>query len=199
MRPGPTSFIVRRRPGPLSFPLSHCLLHRCTLRESLCDLLPFTTMISKHILARLRTLTRPACRSSQPAVRYPNPVQTRSYSDAPLPSPAAPASTPPTEANSHSKSSLNETELKKFAAISETWFFLLFFFELLIDCLLIWRILLHFVLLLCWFVWFFVELMLGGMLKDRLSRCMRWIRRELRLLGPHCAGILGNFSMFMQI
>ncbi|KAH6788838.1 coenzyme Q 3 [Perilla frutescens var. frutescens] len=76
-------------------------------------------MISKHILARLRTLTRPACRSSQPVNQYK--LQTRRYSDAPLPSPAAPASTSPPAANLRSKSSLNETELRKFAAISETW------------------------------------------------------------------------------
>ncbi|XP_057792279.1 ubiquinone biosynthesis O-methyltransferase, mitochondrial isoform X2 [Salvia miltiorrhiza] len=82
-------------------------------------------MMSKHILARLRPLTRPACRSSQPANytthEFHHKLQSRRYSDSPLPSPAAPAPTPPPSAKIYSKSSLNEAELKKFAAISETW------------------------------------------------------------------------------
>ncbi|KAG6419430.1 hypothetical protein SASPL_121652 [Salvia splendens] len=70
-------------------------------------------MISKHILARARLLARPGGRSSQPL----NKLQSRRYSAAP----AVPASTPSTAANVPSKSSLNEDELKKFAAIAETW------------------------------------------------------------------------------
>ncbi|XP_047940704.1 ubiquinone biosynthesis O-methyltransferase, mitochondrial [Salvia hispanica] len=67
-------------------------------------------MISKHIVARARLLARPVGRSSKPA----NKLQSRRYS-------SAPASTPSTAANVPSKSSLNEDELKKFAAIAETW------------------------------------------------------------------------------
>ncbi|XP_041992294.1 ubiquinone biosynthesis O-methyltransferase, mitochondrial-like [Salvia splendens] len=70
-------------------------------------------MTSKHILARARLLARPVGRSSQPA----NKLQSRRYSAAS----AVPASTPPPAANVPSKSSLNEDELKKFAAIAETW------------------------------------------------------------------------------
>ncbi|KAL1560572.1 Hexaprenyldihydroxybenzoate methyltransferase, mitochondrial [Salvia divinorum] len=66
-------------------------------------------MISKHILARARMLARPA-----------NKLQSRRYSDAPA-APAVLASTHPPAANISSKSSLNEAELKKFAAIAETW------------------------------------------------------------------------------
>ncbi|KAI3457091.1 hypothetical protein Pfo_013754 [Paulownia fortunei] len=83
-------------------------------------------MVSKHLLNRLRTLTRPALHFPRPTnpcwnSEFLHKLQTRRYSDAPQPSPAAPASTPPPASNLHSKSSLNETELKKFAAISETW------------------------------------------------------------------------------
>ncbi|XP_047950535.1 ubiquinone biosynthesis O-methyltransferase, mitochondrial-like [Salvia hispanica] len=95
-------------------------------------------MIPRQILARARLLARPAPRSSQPvnhyypSLEFHHNLQTRRYSDAPLPIPAAanpitpvspepplvPVSTPSPTA---SKSSLNEAELKKFAAISETW------------------------------------------------------------------------------
>ncbi|XP_042011259.1 ubiquinone biosynthesis O-methyltransferase, mitochondrial-like [Salvia splendens] len=95
-------------------------------------------MIPRQILARARLLARPAGLSSQtanhyyPSLEFHHKLQTRRYSDAPLPIPAAanpittvspepplvPVSTPSLTA---SKSSLNEAELKKFAAISETW------------------------------------------------------------------------------
>ncbi|KAL1555704.1 Hexaprenyldihydroxybenzoate methyltransferase, mitochondrial [Salvia divinorum] len=97
-------------------------------------------MIPRQILARARSLARPAGRSSQPANHYPSlefhhKLRTRCYSEAPLPSPAAanpvtPVSPEPPlvpvaahlpAADLRSKSSLNEAELKKFAAISETW------------------------------------------------------------------------------
>ncbi|KAK4438907.1 Ubiquinone biosynthesis O-methyltransferase, mitochondrial [Sesamum alatum] len=83
-------------------------------------------MASKHLLARLRTLTRPAFHYLNPRFLYPNPNslhehQTRTYSDAPQPSPAAQALATPPGSSLQSKSSLNEAELKKFAAIAETW------------------------------------------------------------------------------
>ncbi|KAL3638276.1 Hexaprenyldihydroxybenzoate methyltransferase, mitochondrial [Castilleja foliolosa] len=94
-------------------------------------------MVSKHSLTRILHLTRPALHSSRTInlCAYPEfarKIQIRRYSDTPPPSSAAPASTPrlspavpvstpPLASNLHSKSSLNEAELKKFAAIADTW------------------------------------------------------------------------------
>ncbi|KAL0306754.1 UNVERIFIED_CONTAM: Ubiquinone biosynthesis O-methyltransferase, mitochondrial [Sesamum radiatum] len=83
-------------------------------------------MASKHLLARLRTLTRPALHYSTPRFLCRNPNylhehQTRTYSDASQPSPPSQASATPPGSSLHSKSSLNQAELKKFAAIAETW------------------------------------------------------------------------------
>ncbi|EYU31619.1 hypothetical protein ABFS82_13G041100 [Erythranthe guttata] len=83
-------------------------------------------MVSKHLLTRIYSMTRPVLQIPQPRnlcshPKFVHELQTRLFSDAPPPSPAAPASTPPPASNLQSKSSLNETELKKFAAISETW------------------------------------------------------------------------------
>ncbi|KAK6157522.1 hypothetical protein DH2020_011770 [Rehmannia glutinosa] len=83
-------------------------------------------MVSKHLLTRLRTLTRPAihCRRSSnfcPNPKFLHELQSRRYSDAPQSSPAASAPTPPPASNLNSKSSLNEIELRKFAAIADTW------------------------------------------------------------------------------
>ncbi|GFP87896.1 hexaprenyldihydroxybenzoate methyltransferase mitochondrial [Phtheirospermum japonicum] len=94
-------------------------------------------MVPKHLLTRILNLTRPALHCPRPTnlCAYPefaHKLQTRRYSDtlppppaspssAPPPSPAAPVSTPPLASNLHSKSSLNEAELKKFAAIADTW------------------------------------------------------------------------------
>ncbi|KAL0399673.1 UNVERIFIED_CONTAM: Ubiquinone biosynthesis O-methyltransferase, mitochondrial [Sesamum radiatum] len=83
-------------------------------------------MASKHLLARLRTLTRPASLCSPPRFLYRSPNflhehPIRTYADAPQPSPAAQASATLPGSSLYSKSSLNETELKKFAAIAESW------------------------------------------------------------------------------
>ncbi|KAL3651319.1 Hexaprenyldihydroxybenzoate methyltransferase, mitochondrial [Castilleja foliolosa] len=95
-------------------------------------------MVSKHLLTRFVNVTRPILHRPRPTnlCAYPDffahKLQTRRYSDTPPPSAAAPASvslpsseapvyTPPSVSNLNSKSSLNEAELKKFAAIAETW------------------------------------------------------------------------------
>ncbi|KAL8537595.1 hypothetical protein ACS0TY_012641 [Phlomoides rotata] len=83
-------------------------------------------MVSKHLLARLRTLNLSALNCSRTTIHCIDPAvhhkfQTRRYSYAPPPSSLAPASIPPQASNFRSKSSLNETELIKFASISETW------------------------------------------------------------------------------
>ncbi|KAL0353999.1 UNVERIFIED_CONTAM: Ubiquinone biosynthesis O-methyltransferase, mitochondrial [Sesamum angustifolium] len=58
---------------------------------------------------------------SLPEPNYLHEHQTRTYSDAPQPSPATQASATPPGSSLHSKSSLNQAELKKFSAIAETW------------------------------------------------------------------------------
>ncbi|KAL2476615.1 Ubiquinone biosynthesis O-methyltransferase [Abeliophyllum distichum] len=90
-------------------------------------------MASKLLLTRLRTLTRntqPYSHILRPSKPFGSPnfelqklLQTRQYSDAPQPTPIDPAAVPsPAAANfKRPKSSLNETELKKFSAIAETW------------------------------------------------------------------------------
>ncbi|KAL2496684.1 Ubiquinone biosynthesis O-methyltransferase [Forsythia ovata] len=90
-------------------------------------------MTSKLLLTQLRTLTRntqpyshilrPLKSSRSPNFELQTLLQTRQYSDAPQPAPIDPAAVPsPAAANfKRTKSSLNETELKKFSAIAETW------------------------------------------------------------------------------
>ncbi|KAG8385229.1 hypothetical protein BUALT_Bualt03G0020400 [Buddleja alternifolia] len=75
-------------------------------------------MVRKHLITRLRNLTRPA---SHLHSHCPNFLQTRRhFSDAPPP-PASALPPPPPASNVHSKSSLNQTELNKFASIADTW------------------------------------------------------------------------------
>ncbi|PIN21360.1 Methyltransferase [Handroanthus impetiginosus] len=83
-------------------------------------------MSSKHLLTRIRTLVRPGlqCPLFKNGCRNPSflhELQTRDYSDVPQQIPAAPASNPLPVANSRSKSSLKPAEIKKFAAMAETW------------------------------------------------------------------------------
>ncbi|KAL6553753.1 hypothetical protein OROMI_019426 [Orobanche minor] len=83
-------------------------------------------MVSNHLLTRIRTLNRHFLHRPRLPNLYSHPefshnLQTRGYPGTPPPSPAAPACTPPQASNLLSKSSLNEDELKKFAAIAGTW------------------------------------------------------------------------------
>ncbi|KAL6536092.1 Hexaprenyldihydroxybenzoate methyltransferase, mitochondrial [Orobanche hederae] len=83
-------------------------------------------MVSNHLLTRIRTLNRHFLHRPRLPNLYSHPefshnLQTRGYPGTPPPSPAAPACTPPPASNLHSKSSLNEDELKKFSAIAGTW------------------------------------------------------------------------------
>ncbi|CAI9784358.1 unnamed protein product [Fraxinus pennsylvanica] len=76
-------------------------------------------MASKLLLTRLRTITRPSNPFKNLNFEVQTLTQIRQYSD-PIDPAAAPS---PAVANFKraSKSSLNETELKKFSAIAETW------------------------------------------------------------------------------
>ncbi|KAL6529499.1 Hexaprenyldihydroxybenzoate methyltransferase, mitochondrial [Orobanche gracilis] len=83
-------------------------------------------MGSNHLLTRFRTLNhhffhRPRLPNLYSHPEISHDFQTRGYPGTPPPSPAASACTPPPASNLHSKSSLNEDELKKFAAIAGTW------------------------------------------------------------------------------
>ncbi|KAK4398172.1 Ubiquinone biosynthesis O-methyltransferase, mitochondrial [Sesamum angolense] len=112
------------RPSPFVF-LSFTVYVALYFPENV-PLSSLAIMASKHLLARLRTLTRPALHYSPPRFLSRNPDylhehQTRTYSDAFQPSPPTQASATPPGSSLHSKSSLNEAELTKFAAIAETW------------------------------------------------------------------------------
>ncbi|CAA2963114.1 ubiquinone biosynthesis O-methyltransferase, mitochondrial [Olea europaea subsp. europaea] len=78
-----------------------------------------STMASKLLLTRLRTLTRPSNPFKNPNFEAQTLIQIRQYSD-PI-DPAAPPTPAIANFNRASKSSLNETELEKFSAIAETW------------------------------------------------------------------------------
>ncbi|KAL2245630.1 UNVERIFIED_CONTAM: Ubiquinone biosynthesis O-methyltransferase, mitochondrial [Sesamum indicum] len=120
----PLNYVAGKAQPVLRSSLSQFTSHRTSPKN--VPLSSLAIMASKHLLARLRTLTRPALHYSPPRFLYRNPNylhehQTRTYSNAPQPSPAAQASATPPVSSLHSKSSLNEAELKKFAAIAETW------------------------------------------------------------------------------
>ncbi|CAA0825357.1 Ubiquinone biosynthesis O-methyltransferase-mitochondrial [Striga hermonthica] len=81
-------------------------------------------MVPKHLLAGIRTLARPVRHHARSTNLRSSPeffhkLQTRHYSNEPPP--AAPTFSPPPASTSNPKSSLNEAELQKFAAISGTW------------------------------------------------------------------------------
>ncbi|GER46215.1 ubiquinone biosynthesis O-methyltransferase [Striga asiatica] len=81
-------------------------------------------MVPKHLLTGIHTLARPICHSARPTnlCSYPeflHKLQTRHYSIEPPPVTLAFSS--PLASTSNPKSSLNEAELQKFAAISGTW------------------------------------------------------------------------------
>ncbi|GER42992.1 ubiquinone biosynthesis O-methyltransferase [Striga asiatica] len=81
-------------------------------------------MVPKHLLTGIRILARPFCQRARPTnlCSYPeflHKLQSRHYSNEPPP--VAPAFSPPLASTSNPKSSLNDAELQKFAAISGTW------------------------------------------------------------------------------
>ncbi|XP_022855593.1 ubiquinone biosynthesis O-methyltransferase, mitochondrial-like isoform X2 [Olea europaea var. sylvestris] len=82
-------------------------------------------MASKLLFTRIRTLTRPLKSFTHPNFELRMLIQTRQYSDAALPAPIDPAHAPSLVASANfkraSQSSFNESELKKFSAIAETW------------------------------------------------------------------------------
>ncbi|GER39538.1 ubiquinone biosynthesis O-methyltransferase [Striga asiatica] len=81
-------------------------------------------MVPKHLLTGIRILARPFCQRARPTnlcsySEFLHKLQSRHYSNEPPP--VAPAFSSPLASTSNPKSSLNDAELQKFAAISGTW------------------------------------------------------------------------------